>query len=167
VLVVDDDQQILDGWKRGAGRDRVVLGARDPVSARRLARANEFDLAIVDLRLGRASGIELVRDLRADVPDLLIALCSGYISVDVTVQAIRAGADAVVYKPTTFKEVLRRVQKLPSDPNLSETPSLARAEWEHMMRVLEDCNGNVSAAARRLGIFRSSLQRRLRKIAPG
>jgi two-component system response regulator RegA len=167
VLVVDDDQQILDGWRRGAGRERVVLGARDPVSARKLARANEFDLAIVDLRLGRASGIELVRDLRAEVPDLLIALCSGYVSVDVTVAAIRAGADAVVYKPTTFKEVLRRVQRTSAEPNLSETPSLARAEWEHMMRVLEDCNGNVSAAARRLGIFRSSLQRRLRKIAPG
>lgn len=145
----------------------MVHGARDPGSALRLARAHEFDLAIVDLRLGRASGIELVRDLRAEVPDLLIALCSGYVSVDVTVAAIRAGANAVVYKPTTFKEVLRRVQRPADEPDLTDTPTLARAEWEHMMRVLEDCHGNVSAAARRLGIFRSSLQRRLRKIAPG
>jgi len=165
--VVDDDPQILEGWKRSASRERVVVTcAGDTVAARRLARANDFDLAIVDLRLAHGSGIELVRELRTVAPDLLIALCSGYISVDATVQAIRAGADAVVYKPTTFKEVLRRVQKLPAEPNLSETPSLARAEWEHMMRVLEDCHGNVSAAAKRLGIFRSSLQRRLRKIAP-
>lgn len=145
----------------------MVIGARDPESARRLARANDFDLAIVDLRLGNASGIEVVRELRADLPELLIVLCSGYVSVDVTVAAIRAGADAVVYKPTTFKELLRRVQRAPVEPKLTETPTLARAEWEHMMRVLEDCHGNVSAAARRLGIFRSSLQRRLRKIAPG
>ncbi len=144
-----------------------MLGARDPATARRLASENELDLAIVDLRLGPASGIDLVRDLRADAPDLLIVLCSGYVSVDVTVAATRAGADVVVYKPITFKELLRRVQKSSTEPDLTDTPTLARAEWEHMMRVLEDCNGNVSAAARRLGIFRSSLQRRLRKMAPG
>ena len=166
VLVVDDDERILDGWRRGAGRERTVATATDAVTARQLSRAHKFDLAIVDLKLGGTSGIELVRDLRRDAPDMPIVLCSGYLSVDVTVAAVRAGADIIVFKPITFKEVLRRLQENHDEPDLEDTPTLARAEWEHIMRVLADCNGNVSAAARRLGIYRSSLQRRLRKYAP-
>ncbi len=86
-----------------------------------------------------------------------------------TVAAVRAGADVIAFKPITFREILQRLEETaaePSEPDLDETPSLARAEWEHIMRVLSDCDGNVSAAARRLGIYRSSLQRRLRKYAP-
>lgn len=129
-------------------------------------RTQQFDLAIVDLRIGESSGIDLVRELRDTLPELPIAFCSGYLSVDVTVAAVRAGADIIAFKPITFKEVLQRLEEGAAEPDLEETPSLARAEWEHIMRVLSDCDGNVSAAARRLGIYRSSLQRRLRKYAP-
>ena len=166
VLVVDDDERILDGWRRGAGRERTVSAATDATAARDLARTHKFDLAIVDLKLNGSSGIELLRDLRRDAPDMTIVLCSGYLSVDVTVAAVRAGADLIVFKPITFKEVLRRLEDDIDEPDLEDTPTLARAEWEHIMRVLADCNGNVSAAARRLGIHRSSLQRRLRKYVP-
>jgi two-component system response regulator RegA len=166
VLVVDDDQAILDCWRRSAGRDRTVWSTQESSAARKIATTQHFDLAIVDLRLGPHSGLELVRDLRRDFPEMPIVLCSGYLSVDVTVAAVRAGADIVVFKPITFKEVLRRLNENLDEPDLDDTPTLARAEWEHIMRVLADCNGNVSAAARRLGIFRSSLQRRLRKYTP-
>ena len=167
VLVVDDDERILAACKRSGGRDRTVHTATGPTTAREIARREEPDLAIVDLRLGTESGIDLVRDLKRDAPDLIVALCSGYLSVDIAVSAVRAGADVVLFKPVTVKEVLRRLeQDVPIDPDLEETPTLARAEWEHITRVLADCNGNVSMAARRLGIYRSSLQRRLKKFAP-
>jgi two-component system response regulator RegA len=109
----------------------------------------------------------LIRELRDANSQLAIALCSGYLSVDVTVAAVRAGADVIAFKPITFREIIERLDEAAAEePDLDDTPSLARAEWEHIMRVLADCDGNVSAAARRLGIYRSSLQRRLRKYAP-
>ncbi len=170
VLVVDDDEHVISTWRRGAGSEREIIGATDAEAVRALLGHHEFDLAIVDLRIGAASGIDIVRELRDHSPELPIALCSGYLSVDVTVAAVRAGADIIAFKPITFREVLQRLEDNATaavePPDLEETPTLARAEWEHIMRVLSDCDGNVSAAARRLGIYRSSLQRRLRKYAP-
>jgi two-component system response regulator RegA len=167
VLVVDDDETIITSWRRGAGSERTVHAAKDEASALALAEKHDFDLAIVDLRIGATSGIDVVRLLRDHSPELPIALCSGYLSIDVTVAAVRAGADIIAFKPITFREVLQRLEENESEAvDLEDTPTLARAEWEHIMRVLADCEGNVSAAARRLGIYRSSLQRRLRKYAP-
>jgi two-component system response regulator RegA len=165
VLVVDDDERILGSWKRAA-RERNVFTAIDAATARQLANTEKPDLAIVDLRLGNTSGIDLIRELKRDLPDLMVVLCSGYLSVAAAVAAVRAGADIVVFKPITFREILQRIEQNAEEPDLEDTPTLARAEWEHIMRVLADCNGNVSMAARRLGIYRSSLQRRLRKYAP-
>jgi two-component system, response regulator RegA len=167
VLAVDDDEQILGGYRRGIGRDRAVFTTGDPAAARDIAKREQCDLAIIDLRLPGDSGIALTRDLRRDAPEMVIALCSGYLSVEVAVAAVQAGANAVMFKPITAREILRRVEEGPEpEPDLADTPTLARAEWEHITRVLADCNGNVSLAARRLGIYRSSLQRRLRKFAP-
>jgi two-component system response regulator RegA len=168
-MVVDDDERILTSWRRAAGLKRTVYSAVDVATARTIVQQQPLDLAIVDLRIGATSGIDLVRELRDTNPQLAIALCSGYLSVDMTVAAVRAGADIIAFKPITFREILQRLDKDAAEPeesDLDETPSLARAEWEHIMRVLSDCDGNVSAAARRLGIYRSSLQRRLRKYAP-
>jgi two-component system response regulator RegA len=167
VLAIDDDEQILAGYRRGFGKDRMVHATADPVAARQIARRERCDLAIVDLRLKGESGITLTRDLKLECPGMIVALCSGYLSVEVAVAAVKAGADVVLFKPITPREILRRIEEGPRlEPNLDDTPTLARAEWEHITRVLADCNGNVSLAARRLGIYRSSLQRRLRKFAP-
>jgi two-component system response regulator RegA len=167
VLIVDDDDKLLSAFKRTAN-DRTLVTTNDPATALALARSQPPDLAIVDLRIGSASGIDLIRDLRADLPDACLVLCSGYLSVAGTVAAVRAGADMVLFKPVVLSEILRRVEEedFEDEPDLEQTPTLARAEWEHIMRVLDDCEGNVSRAARRLGIYRSSLQRRLRKYAP-
>lgn len=168
VLVVDDDETLLASWKRTISRDRVCATARDPATARQLAQRQQFDLAIIDLRLGTSSGIDLIRQLKREQPELTIILCSGYLSVAAAVAGMQAGADGVVFKPITFREILASLDKHDEEDAtyLHETPTLARAEWEHIMRVLADCNGNVSMAARQLGIYRSSLQRRLRKFAP-
>jgi two-component system response regulator RegA len=166
VLVVDDDAAIITSWRRGAGSERTVHDAKDEDGVRTLIAKHTFDLAIVDLRIGPTSGIDVVRVLRDHSAELPIALCSGYLSIDVTVAAVHAGADIIAFKPITFREVLQRLEEDAAEAEIEETPTLARAEWEHIMRVLADCEGNVLAAARRLGIYRSSLQRRLRKYAP-
>ena len=168
VLVVDDDETLLGSWRRTIARDRSVATARDIAAATQLVAKQQFDLAIIDLRIGSESGLDLIRTLRAEQPHISIVLCSGYLSVAAAVAGVQAGADSVVFKPITFREILQHLEK-PEHTNkadLHDTPTLARAEWEHIMRVLADCNGNVSMAARRLGIYRSSLQRRLRKFAP-
>lgn len=167
VLVVDDDERLLASWKRSVGRQRELLVASDREEALRLATEQLPDLAVVDLRLGGESGIDVIRELKRVHPPIQIALCSGYLSVATAVVAVRAGADVVLFKPVSFKDLLRRFKAADDDPpDLDDTPTLARAEWEHISRVLADCNGNVSMAARRLGIYRTSLQRRLRKYAP-
>lgn len=166
VLVVDDDEGLLASWARTISRERTVHTASDPVTARKLAEEHGFDLAIIDLRLRTGSGLELIKQLRRSHPGSSVVLCSGYLSIEAAVAGVRAGADLVVFKPVTFKEILRRLEEPDEPPELDDTPTLARAEWEHIMRVLADCNGNISMAARRLGIYRSSLQRRLRKFAP-
>lgn len=157
---------LLTAWKRMITRERKNAGtASDAATALQLAAQQSFELAIIDLRLGKSSGLDLIRELRRAHPQMLIALCSGYLSVDTAVAGVHAGADVVVFKPLTFREVLHKLEE-DEPPNIEETPTLARAEWEHIMRVLADCDGNVSMAARRLGVYRSSLQRRLRKFAP-
>jgi len=166
VLVVDDDERLLSAWKRSIGRERHAMTATDLATALEQAKTRRPDLAIVDLRLGPSSGIEVTRELRREYPDIKIALCSGYLSVATAVAGVRAGADVVVFKPITFKEILRALEDNDAEPPPDETPTLERAQWEHIMRVLADSDGNVSVAARRLGIYRSSLQRRLRKFAP-
>jgi len=168
VLVVDDDERLLALSKQTLGRDFTVLTAAAPAAARRLARDHEPDLAIVDLRLGTSSGIDLVRQLRGEFPTLRIALLSGYLSVASAAEAIRAGADHAVLKPATCRQVVRYFAAPTARPHHEgdALPTLARNEWEYIHGVLADCDGNISEAARRLGIFRSCLQRKLRKFAP-
>jgi two-component system response regulator RegA len=167
VLIVDDDDKLLRALKRTAN-ERTVFTTTDTETAVELARSEKPDLVVVDLRLGRDSGIDLIRVLRTDLPEARLVLCSGYLSVAGTVAAIRAGADMVIFKPVSLTEIIQRIEDdhEGAEPDIDDTPTLARAEWEHIMRVLEDCQGNVSMAARRLGIYRSSLQRKLRKYAP-
>jgi two-component system response regulator RegA len=168
VLVVDDDARVLAAFTRMLLRRGCrVSSASEAGAARRLANAQQPDLAIVDLRLGATSGIDLIRDLKSDHPTILTALISGYLSVPITVSAVHAGADLVLFKPVTCEEILAHVEQGTSPrPDLRETPSLARVEWEHIARVVADCQGNISMAARQLGILRQSLQRRLRKQPP-
>jgi two-component system, response regulator RegA len=170
ILIVDDDPFYVSSLRRTLQMTRRVVTATTRSEAVEVAQAEAPDLAVVDLRLGQESGIDVVRDLRTLFPSLTAVMVSGYMSVAFAVAAIKAGASAILFKPVTAAEILRQVEEA-SDlshqaPSNDDTPSLARAEWEHINRVLADCDGNVSEAARRLGIFRQSLQRKLRKYAP-
>lgn len=165
VLVVDDDERLLAAYARSLERTYAVFLAQTSAAALDLARCHRPDVVIVDLQLGSESGIDLVRAMKAMNPAMFAVIISGYASVEIAVAAMRAGADDVLPKPCTSKEILQRVTGDRSTEAI-ETPTLARAQWEHVQRVLADCGGNVSMAARRLGMYRSTLQRWLRRHAP-
>ncbi|HWU90965.1 MAG TPA: response regulator, partial [Kofleriaceae bacterium] len=165
VLVVDDDEHILAAFRRELGRTHTVLATPYPSAARSLVRTEFCDLAIIDLRLKGESGIALTRDLKRMRPDLLVALYSGYLSVEIAVGAVQAGADLVLFKPVTAREILTRIEQEP-EPNAADTPNLEHAKWEHITQVIADCNSDLSQAARRLGVDPSALRRRLRRADP-
>jgi two-component system response regulator RegA len=166
VLVIDEDPVATIRYARGFGAERTVLSAADAATARELAQTAPCDLAIIELRIGDTSGIDLGRELKRAHPGLAVALCSGYLSIASAVAALRAGFDTVLFKPATAREILHRVGAVVDGPEPAVEPdgaTLELAEQEHISRVLADCGGNISRAAHRLGIYRSSLQRRLRR----
>ena len=165
VLVVDDDASTLAAARRTLAF-RCDIATADSVEVGiAVAKRTRPDVAIIDLRISDGSGLELLRALKVAFPQTVCVLYSGFLSIASAVEATRAGADLVLSKPIPFTEILRRIDGEPAN-DADDTPSLARVEWDHIARVLEDCGGNISEAARRLGIYRSSLQRRLRKQAP-
>jgi two-component system, response regulator RegA len=131
------------------------------------------ELAVLDLRMPGRSGLDLLQRIKAKSPDCQVVMLSGFGSIAAGIDAIRAGAVNFLSKPADADEILATFARGEAS-NLPDVkgddfpaPSLARAEWEHIHRVLSDCGGNISEAARRLGIHRRSLQRKLRKRAPG
>ncbi|MBL0219343.1 MAG: response regulator [Myxococcales bacterium] len=167
VLVLDDDERTLAAMARALRHSHKVFTASTTKEGEALARRERPDLIVVDLRIGSSSGLDVVRRLKKEMPSSLFALVSGYLTVDATVAAVRAGADLVLTKPVTGSEIIHRLEDhVPTqDPdNDDDTPTLAQAESEHIARVMADCSGNITEAARRLGIYRSTLQRRLRRF---
>ncbi len=129
------------------------------------------DLAVLDLRMPGRSGLELLGRLRQIRPATRVIMLSGFGSIPASIDAVRAGAVNFLSKPADADDILGAFIRgdSPSTPHSVvefPAPSLARTEWEHIHRVLGDCGGNISEAARRLGIHRRSLQRKLRKRAP-
>jgi two-component system, response regulator RegA len=167
VIVVDDDEVYrmrlcssfrLRGWEAGeAGEARSALT---------LAQQTGPDLAVVDLRMPGESGLEVVRRLRAFDTTVAILIVTGYGSIATALEAIKRGADHYLTKPVDVDQIISAYESARStgcsaQKEPESVPSLARVEWEHIQRVLADCNGNVSQAARLLGIHRRSLQRKL------
>ncbi len=171
VIVIDDDLVFSTVLARALGaRGFAVSTAADRASALSLIRQNTPDCAVLDLKLGAENGLALIPELLAAQPKLRILLLTGYASIATAVEAIKRGAHDYLAKPVDADQV---VQALLGDsgeetdaPLEVHTPPLKRLEWEHIQRVLTDCGGNISEAARRLGIHRRSLQRKLHKYPP-
>ena len=172
ILLVDDSLPFRDRLAR-AFEDRgfIVSTAENAEEALQVARQESPDMAVVDLRMPGASGLELVRDLKSLDDTISVLVLSGFGSIATAVDAIRLGAVNFLPKPADADDILAAFQRgeaeaLAPASSDHDVPSLARAEWEHIHRVLADVGGNISEAARRLGIHRRSLQRKLRKRAP-
>lgn len=172
VLIVDDDETFrmrlrkafLDGgWEAFAAGDRV--------SALQSASDHSPDLILVDLKMPDVDGLDLVAELREFDDSTSIFVLTGYGSIPTALTAVKRGADYYLSKPIDVDQVLAAYRNLKPDSSAplkppETVPTLARVEWEHIQRVLSDCDGNISQAARLLGVHRRSLQRKLAKYPP-
>jgi two-component system response regulator RegA len=163
VLVVEDDEvyrALLGRTLRRAGFD-VVLA--EGVEAARRRMDLSLDLALVDLRLGEGDGIEVVRLLGAQVPACRVVILTAHGSIPAAVEAMRAGAVDFRTKPLPGSELVAALEDA-LEPLPSE--QLDQVERGHILGVLQACGGNISEAARRLGLHRRTLQRKLQKLPP-
>lgn len=176
LLLLDDDDTFRDRLARSLARRGLrVTGVATADAALRVAHEDPPDRAVVDLRLeGGPSGLEVLRDLKAHLPELRAVVLTGWGSIPTAVDAVRLGAVGYVSKPADADDVLgafARGDRPPLEGSEAaeaawERPSLARTEWEQIQQVLAEAGGNISAAARRLGLHRRTLQRKLQKHPP-
>lgn len=164
-LVVDDDTTFRDRLCSALRkRDLDVREAGNHTQALQEATNFRPDKAILDLRLRSTSGLDLVPLLLQIVPNLQIIILTGYGSIATAQEAIRRGAYSYLTKPCSVERILAGFEPIESEATAElPIPSLNQVEWEHLQRVLADCGGNVTKAAKILGIDRRSLQRRLAK----
>lgn len=171
ILVVDDDTAFRERLAKALRkRGFEVHTAQDGPTGLEVARTESPDRAVIDLRMEEMSGLELLKQLKQVDPTIKVVMLTGYGSIATAIDAVRLGAHHYVAKPADVDDVLAAFDRSEQDPLASsshfEAPSLARAEWEHIQRVLADAGQNISEAARRLGIHRRSLQRKLQKFPP-
>ena len=170
LLIIDDDETFSRVLARAMShRGFECFQAQNIHSALVLARQEQPSYCVLDLKLGDESGLRLIPQLLAEVPELRILLLTGYASIATAVEAIKRGAYDYLAKPVDANQVASALLDTPTEregnePPLLETPPpLKRLEWEHIQRVLSDTSGNISEAARRLGMHRRTLQRKLSK----
>jgi two-component system response regulator RegA len=169
LLIVEDDARFAAVLAAAMERRgfRVTIAGDVQTARGLLARdASGFSHALVDLSLPDGSGLELIAALAQGQPPTRVVVMTGYASIATAVEAIKLGAVHYLTKPTDADELLAAFTRdggrsdipVPATP-----PSVERLQWEHIQRVLTECGGNVSEAARRLAMHRRTLQRRLRK----
>lgn len=164
LLIVDDDEAFRTRLVR-ALRERGydVSGAASYEDAVASAAADSPELALVDLRLPGRSGLDVVQALKAIDDTTRIVVLTGYGSIATAVESMRLGATSYLTKPVDADQILAAFEGAQLATTTGAVQSLARVEWEHIQRVLVDCDGNITQAARLLGIHRRSLQRKLFK----
>lgn len=168
ILLVDDDAPLRMRLARAfAERGFAAIEAADHEAAVAIAHAKPLDRAVVDLRMPGPSGLTVVQSLLAVQPELQIVVVTGYGSIATAVEAMRLGARDYLTKPANADQILAAFEADPEAPIAEpdyKVPSLAKVEREHIERVLQECNGNISAAARVLGMHRRTLQYKLAKF---
>ncbi|BCX87812.1 two-component system, response regulator RegA [Methylomarinovum tepidoasis] len=167
LLLVDDDEVFCEVLERALGkRGFQVIVARTLEEG--LAQATRLtpEYAVIDLRIGHDSGLVLVQKLKALDINTRIVMLTGYASIATAVEAIKLGAVHYLTKPADADEIVAALYKESGDPSveIKEKPlSVKRMEWEYLQKVLMEHGGNISAAARALGMHRRTLQRKLDK----
>ena len=167
ILLVDDDEVFTRVMERGFERRGYATRACAS-AAEALAACAAFGPShiLLDLNMPGTSGLVALPRLLEQAPTARLVVLTGYSSIATAVEATRAGATNYLCKPATIDEILQAFDDsqaatataIPADPI-----SVERLEWEHIQRVLQDNDGNISATARALGMHRRTLQRKLQK----
>ena len=167
VLLIDDDQRLRERLAM-ALRERGprVSTADGPETALAQLSTTEFDAIVTDLKMPGVVGLAFIRQLCEQWPNASIVVLTGYGTIATAVEAMRLGASDYMVKPCNADQVLAVIsgEEQPEQTLTQQTPSLARLEREHIERALVECGGNVSKAARVLGIHRRTLQYKLSKF---
>ncbi len=168
-LVLDDDGPFCQRLARALTMKGFLVSAVSNVSeAKDIARMNPPAFAVLDLRLEDGSGLDVVEVLHKHRADARAVILTGYGAIATAVAAVKAGAIDYLSKPADVEDIIKSLIARPEDkPAPPENPMSAdRVRWEHIQRVYELCDHNVSETARRLNMHRRTLQRILAKRAP-
>ena len=169
LLIVDDDLPFRDRLSRSMEkRGFEVESYSDYASSVKRVKEKKFNFAIIDMRLGDGSGLELIKLINSISPETRSLLLTGYGNIATAVAAIKSGAIDYLPKPAEVDQIYDALTNskeiLPPPPKNPMTAD--RIRWEHIQRVFTQCNRNVSETARRLRMHRRTLQRILNKHAP-
>lgn len=170
LLVVDDDRILAERLAKALTArgfsTRVACSVADGI---RMGEEVKPDYAVIDLRLGDGSGLEVVEKIRDFVPECRVVMLTAFGNIATAVAAVKAGAVDYLAKPADADAVAQALLRsgnraLPQPPE--DPMSAERVRWEHIQRIYEQCNRNISETARRLRMHRRTLQRILSKYAP-
>jgi two-component system response regulator RegA len=169
LLLVDDDEPFLKRLAKAMEKRGFEVETADSVAAGRAsAMARPPAYAVCDLRLGDGNGLDVVETIREGRPDARIVVLTGYGAIATAVAAVKIGATDYLSKPADATDITNAL--LAGDADLPPPPdnpmSADRVRWEHIQRVYELCDRNVSETARRLNMHRRTLQRILAKRSP-
>ena len=169
LLIVDDDNPFRERLSRAMEKKGFQVSQAESVKVGiESVKLKKPSFAVVDLRLNDGNGLEVVKEIQTNNPDSRIIMLTGYGNIPTAVAAIKEGAIDYLAKPADADDVEKA---LLADPNKKAPPpenpmSADRVKWEHIHRVFELCNRNVSETARRLKMHRRTLQRILSKRSP-
>jgi two-component system, response regulator RegA len=170
LLLVDDDEVFLKRLARAMERRGFKPEIASSVAlGKAIATARPPAYAVIDLRLEDGNGLDVVETLRQRRPECRVVVLTGYGAIATAVAAVKIGAIDYLSKPADADEVVNALLARPGTtlPQPPENPMSAdRVRWEHIQRVYEQCERNVSETARRLSMHRRTLQRILAKRGP-
>jgi two-component system response regulator RegA len=168
LLIVEDDAAFGRALKRSFERrgGYRVLHAASIEETQEILKTEMPDRAVVDLKLGVQSGLSVVQLLHESDPEMLIVVLTGFASIVTAVEAIKLGACNYLVKPSNTDDIEAAFTRTPGDvgaPVAARPTSIKTLEWERIHEVLAETNFNVSETARRLGMHRRTLARKLGK----
>ncbi len=171
ILLVEDDEVFSRVMSRALShRNYTVSQASNEEQALNLINGRQFNYAILDLNLGGHTSLNLIVPLKRSNPNIRILILTGYASITTAVEAIKLGADNYLAKPADADEILSALLEgehpgpaIEGEAAMMEPMSVRRLEWEHIQKVLNENNGNISETARQLKMHRRTLQRKLQK----
>ena len=167
-LLVDDDPAFSTVLARVLQRrGEQALTASNGEQAMAQLQSENIDRVVLDLKLEQESGLAILQQLLECQPALEVVILTGYSSISTTVEAIKLGATHYLCKPAGVEEIIAAFEsrrgKAGEVPLQDSPPSVNRLEWEHIQKVLNQHDGNISATAKTLGMHRRTLQRKLQK----